>query len=60
MTPDPKPPTEARRRGRPPKSDADLASVRVEVLLTKRQAVKLDAARGAESRSAYLARKAGL
>lgn len=55
-TPDPAP----RRRGRPPKIPADLASVRVEVLLTERQVEKLDADRGQESRSAYLARRADL
>ena len=46
--------------GRPPKPAADKASERVEVRITPAQLAQLDRDRGAESRSAYLARRAGL
>lgn len=46
--------------GRPPLPEGAAADIRVRVYLTPTQVRKLDADRGTESRSAYLARKAGL
>ena len=48
------------QRGRPPLPDGTAADVRVRVYLTPAQLAQLDRDRGAESRSAYLARRAGL
>jgi hypothetical protein len=46
----------APKRGRPPKAPEDLQDQRVTVRLTRKQVEKLDALRGDESRSAWLAR----
>ena len=46
--------------GRPPKPAADKSSERVEIRITPAQLAQLDHDRGAESRSSYLARRAGL
>lgn len=46
--------------GRPPLPEGAAADIRVRVYLTPAQVRQLDQDRGTESRSAYLARKAGL